>query len=167
MHRYILAAAFGLFTLTVLNGAAVAQGTTVAFGNLQHDASLPVEVTSDELSVDQETGTAVFSGNVLVGQGDLRLSAARVEVVYSDDDSKIARLLASGGVTMTNNSESLEAQEAVYDLESSTVTLTGEVVLTQGSNVLSGNRMVIDLTSGTGRIDGRVRTILQTGGTSE
>ena len=34
-----------------------------------------MEVTSDELSIDQATGQAIFDGNVLVVQGDIRMSA--------------------------------------------------------------------------------------------
>ena len=59
-----------------------AQGTNVAFGTIRQDTGLPVEVTADNLSVDQGDGTAVFTGNVLIGQGEMRLSAARVLVVY-------------------------------------------------------------------------------------
>jgi lipopolysaccharide export system protein LptA len=44
----------------------------------------PVEVTADNLTIDQATGEAVFSGNVIVHQGDLRMAAGRVRVLYSD-----------------------------------------------------------------------------------
>ncbi len=67
-------------------GAAHAQQAEVAFGGLRADTSLPVEVTADTLSVNQTDGTATFSGNVLVVQGDMRLSAERVEVVYGSAD---------------------------------------------------------------------------------
>ncbi|PZX10734.1 lipopolysaccharide transport periplasmic protein LptA [Celeribacter halophilus] len=153
-------------TLGLYSLPAQAQGTQIAFGGLKHDSSLPIEVTSDQLSVDQGTGKALFSGNVIIGQGAMRLSAQTVEVVYaseSSESSEIARLLASGGVTITNAGEAAEAQRAEYDLESGTVVLTGNVLLTQENSALSGERMVIDLNTGTGRMDGRVKTILQSG----
>lgn len=142
---------------------AFAQAAQIAFGGLKHDSSQPVEVTSDQLSVDQATGKAMFSGDVMIGQGALRMTAQLVEVVYAQTEGKIARLLASGGVTITNAGETAEASKAEYDLESGTVVLTGNVLLTQAGSALSGERMVIDLNSGTGQMDGRVKTILQPG----
>ena len=84
-------------------GSAHAQQAEVAFGGIRADTSLPVEVTADTLSVNQTDGTATFSGNVLVVQGDMRLSAERVEVVYgSADRSRIERLHASGQVALVS-----------------------------------------------------------------
>jgi lipopolysaccharide export system protein LptA len=143
---------------------AFAQGTQIAFGGLKHDSSLPVEITSDQLSVDQSTGKAIFSGDVLIGQGTMRLSAMTVEVIYvKNNASEISELIATGGVTFANGSEAIEAQRAVYNISAASVTLSGGVILTQGPNALSGERMVIDLTTGTGQIEGRVKTILQPG----
>jgi lipopolysaccharide export system protein LptA len=48
----------------------------------------PVEVTADNLTIDQATGEAVFSGNVIVHQGDLRMAAGQVRVLYSDTDGQ-------------------------------------------------------------------------------
>lgn len=150
--------------LSLFHPPAFAQGTQIAFGGLKHDSSLPVEITSDQLSVDQSTGKAVFSGDVLIGQGSLRLTATTVEVVYDKNDtSEISQLIATGGVTFVNGGEAIEAQKAIYDIKSASVTLSGDVILTQGQNALSGQRMVVDLTTGTGQIEGRVKTILQPG----
>lgn len=140
-----------------------AQTAQIAFGTTPHDSSQPVEVSSDSLTVDQTDGAAVFSGNVLVAQGDLRLSAGTIRVEYGADNQGIARLVASGGVTLVNGQEAAEAQEAAYSIEDGTVVLTGDVIVTQARTTLAGERMVINLTDGTGSIEGRVRTIFQTG----
>ena len=47
-----------------------AQGTQIAFGAIRQDTSAAVEVSADELNVDQETGAAIFTGNVVIGQGE-------------------------------------------------------------------------------------------------
>lgn len=147
---------------------ATAQGADVAFGGLKHDASLPVEITANALSVDQGTGSAVFEGDVVAGQGTLRLSAGRVQVQYQvvngTPTGEIEQLVASGGVTFVNGAEAAEAQNAIYAIKSGQITLTGDVILTQGANALSGEKLVVDLNTGQGRITGRVRTIFQTGG---
>lgn len=132
----------------------------VALGPLAADPGLPVEVESATLSVDQATGAAVFSGGVTVGQGELRLQADTVEVRYDEANARIARLLASGGVTLATPTEAAEAEAADYDLVAGTLTLTGDVLLTQGPNALSADRLVVDLAAGTARLEGSVRTIL-------
>jgi len=73
---YALTCAFAL-----AGHAVMAQGTSVAFGGLKHDSKLPVEITADQLSVDQSTGKAVFVGNVLIGQGSMGLSPGKVDVI--------------------------------------------------------------------------------------
>ncbi|WP_085835325.1 lipopolysaccharide transport periplasmic protein LptA [Aquimixticola soesokkakensis] len=135
-----------------------AQAQQIAFGGLQQDPTAPVEVTADSLAVDQATGLATFSGNVLIGQGEMRMSAAQVVVVYGTTSEEIERLEASGGVTLATPSDAAEADSASYTIASGEVTLTGNVLVTQGANTIAAERMVIDLTAGTGRMDGRVKT---------
>lgn len=148
-------------------GFATGQGAEVAFGGLQHDASLPVEIAADQLTIDQSDGTAQFTGNVLIGQGDLRLTAGKVLVEYAAPEGQatgeISRLLASGGVTLVSGNEAAEAQNAEYSIDGATIILSGNVILTQGVNALSAERMVVDLTTGQAKMEGRVRTIFQTG----
>lgn len=146
--------------LSLLVAPLAAQAQQVALGPLAADPSAPVEVESGTLSVDQGTGAAVFAGGVTVGQGDLRLQAAEVEVRYDEAGGRIARMLASGGVTLATPTEAAEAQDADYDLVAGTLTMTGDVLLTQGPNAISAERMVVDLASGTARLEGRVRTVL-------
>ncbi|MBN2739696.1 MAG: lipopolysaccharide transport periplasmic protein LptA [Rhodobacteraceae bacterium] len=143
---------------------AIAQAQQVTFGGMRADTKAPVEVTADQLNVNQQSGKAVFSGNVLVGQGTMRLKAAQVEVQYAQNDrTKISQLVATGGVTLASETEAAEAQQAVYDVPAGTLVLSGNVLLTQGDNVMSGNRLNVDLRTGTGQMDGRVRTILKPG----
>lgn len=143
-----------------LASTAPAQGTNLAFGGLRADPSQPVEVTADALDVDQTDGTAVFTGNVVVGQGEMRLSAREVLVVYKSDRSGIDRLIASGDVLLVNGPDAAEAQKADYTIDSGEIVMTGDVLLTQGPNALSGENLIVDLATGTARMTGRVKTIL-------
>ena len=144
-----------------------AQSASIALGTAAFDKTQPVEVSADALSVDQQNGSAVFDGNVLVVQGEVRLSAGKVTVEYSTESnagSGISKLLASGGVTFVTASDAVEAEEAVYSLDAGTVRLSGSVLLTQGQNAISGDTLTINLSSGAGTMEGRVRTIFNTGG---
>ncbi|RBW41291.1 lipopolysaccharide transport periplasmic protein LptA [Loktanella sp. D2R18] len=127
------------------------------------DTSAAIEVTADSLAVDQENGTAQFTGNVIIGQGDLRLSAGAVEVVYGTENSEIAQLIATGGVTFVTATEAAEAQNAEYDITTGLLTLTGDVLLTQGASAISAQSMVVNVETGTASMEGRVRTVLQQG----
>ncbi|MBZ4023581.1 lipopolysaccharide transport periplasmic protein LptA [Rhodobacter sp. TJ_12] len=139
-----------------------AQAQQVAFGGLRANTAAPVEVTADSLDVNQADGKAVFSGNVLIVQGPLRMQAGRVQVEYGSAERKsISQLRASGGVTLVTATEVAESREAVYDVASGAVVMTGDVLLTQGDNVLSGQRLDVDLATGAGQMQGRVRTVLQ------
>lgn len=154
--------------LALSAGAALAQGASITLGSGGFDKTTPVEVSADALSVDQRNGQAVFDGNVLVVQGDVRMTAGKVTVEYAKSDtgatSGIARLLAEGGVTFVTATDAAEAQNAVYSVADSQVVLQGDVLLTQGPNAISGEKLVVDLTSGTGRMEGRVRTVITPGG---
>ncbi len=170
-----------------LPGFALAQGAQVPFGGLSHDSSLPVEITSDRLDLDQAAGSAVFSGTVKVGQGTLRLAADTVEVFYDTASAakgsappgagakadkpasapdtalastgKITRLIATGHVTLANGTEAAEANSATYEVAAGTIVMQGDVLLTQGQNALSSQTLNIDLNKGTGQLEGRVQTI--------
>jgi lipopolysaccharide export system protein LptA len=138
--------------------------TNINLGGIAADPSAPVEVTADNLNVDQDTGSAVFSGNVVIGQGNLRLSAPSVQVTYAADSGDITRLQATGGVTFATATEAAEAQSADYNLASGLLTLNGNVLLTQGQSALSADSMVLDLNAGTAQMNGRVRTVFQQDG---
>ena len=159
-----LFALLGLFLW--LTSAATAQ-VQIGFGGVAYDARQPIEVTADSLTVDQTTGEAVFTGNVIVNQGDMRMSAAAVRVVYATDDGEqdVREVIATGGVLVTRGSDAAEGGQARFDVASSLLTLSGDVLVTQGQTAIAGDSMVVNMTTGNGSVDGRVRTTL--GGTGD
>lgn len=156
MYRIFRWSVLGL-VLAISPAVAIAQ--QVGFGGLKADPSQPVEVTADKLDVDQSNGQALFTGNVLVGQGEMRLAAPRLLVIYKEDGG-IERLEATGGVTLTSGEDAAEAERADYTIDSGVVIMRGNVLLTQGTNVLTANEMTVNLTSGTAQMGGRVKTVL-------
>lgn len=142
-----------------------AQTTDLAFGAIQQDTSLPVEVTADSLSVSQQDGTAIFTGNVIIIQGEMRLAAPRVLVVYAEasegQQARIARLEATGGVTLVSGPDAAEAESADYNVDDGFVVMRGNVLLTQGASALTSDLMRVNLEDGTAQMDGRVKTILR------
>lgn len=130
---------------------------------LDHDTSLPIEITADTLEVVQPDQVATFEGNVDAVQGDLTLSADRLRVHYrgsgdAADESAagstgtIRRIEAFGNVVVTSPMETAQGATGVYDVASRQVTLDGQVVLTRAQNVITGEHLVLDLNTGVSRM---------------
>lgn len=151
-------------SVALLATPTLAQQAKIAFGDLAQDTSQPVEVTADQLAVNNADGTAVFSGNVKVVQGDMTLSAGEVQVKYGSTPGEIDQLIASGGVNVTNLGDAARADGAVYTIDSGKIVMSGNVVLTQGPSSMKGQELTINLTDGTGLMSGRVTTTFVPGG---
>lgn len=157
----IFARSLRLAPLLLVATIASAQ-TQLGFG-AAGDTSAPIEVNSDQLSVDQADGSAVFDGNVRIAQNEMRLSATQVKVHYDEAGEQISRLEATGQVLLVSGEDTAEAEAADYDVVSGTIMMRGNVMLLRGPAVVTSDRMQVDLTSGTARLDGNVRTVLQQG----
>ena len=137
--------------LTMLAAQAAAQETTLAA-----DRTLPIEIEADSLEVEQATRLAVFAGNVNALQGQLRLSADKLQVHYSGDgdtQAEISRIDAEGQVFFSTLRETAQGDQGTYDVENGIITLTGAVVLTRGDDIIRGRRVVLDLKTGRSTVD--------------
>lgn len=159
MRHIVLAVLLPFLASVALDASA--QSASVTFGTLKQNPDAPVEVSADTLSVDQASGSAVFTGNVVIGQGEMRLAASEVRVTYGNDGQGIKRLLASGGVTLVSGPDAAEAQNADYSIETGTIVMTGDVLLTQGLSALTADKMTVNLRDGTAQMNGRVKTVFQ------
>lgn len=153
---------FGLVGLVLILAAPAFAQVNIGFGGVSYDARTPIEVTADNLTVDQATGEAVFAGNVIVVQGDLRMSAGSVRVVYAGQGGgqDVREVIATGGVLVTRGADAAEGGQARFDVASSLLTLSGDVLVTQGATAIAGDSMVVNMRTGSGSVDGRVRTVL-------
>ncbi|WP_420005870.1 LptA/OstA family protein [Arenibacterium sp. LLYu02] len=131
---------------------------------MKTDTSQPVDVTADTLDVDQENGSALFRGNVLIIQAEMRLSADSVLVINKADGGGIERLEARGNVLLVSGEDAAEAAEADYTIDNGTVDMRGNVLLTQAGNTLGAQNMSVNLATGNATLSGRVRTTLSGSG---
>lgn len=144
--------------------AAVWVPVIAAAQSLDHDSSLPIEISADSLEVAQEQQIATFAGNVDAVQGDLVLSADELLVHYQGENNAVGiaagsggairRIDAKGNVIIASPEETAEGEEGTYDVPAKLVTLIGDVVLTRGDNVIRGQRLELDLVSGKSRMIG-------------
>jgi len=127
---------------------AVAQPAGGGLGS--HDASLPIEIVADRLTVEQAEARAVFLGNVLAEQGEMLLRADRLVVYYQlgeagIDGQAIRRIEVEGNVTIASAEETAVGDEGFYDVTGAMIELAGNVVLTRDANVIRGDRLEIDV----------------------
>ncbi len=138
-----------------LGAALVALGHAGAQAISGHNSDAPVNYAADRIELQDKQKRVILSGNVEIVQADLRLSAGRTTVAYTDAGAlKIQRLDATGGVLVTRGNESARGEVAVYDFNRRIITLAGNVTLLRGSDNLRGGRLVIDLASGVSSVDG-------------
>jgi lipopolysaccharide export system protein LptA len=146
------------------------------------DRKAPIEITADQLVVEQTQRTATFKGEVEATQGTMRLTADRLVVHYGQDQPQAAtaagesgsirRIEAFGRVLVRAPGETAEGERGVYDVAAGTLSLEGSVVLTRAGNVVRGERLEVDLASGRSTLlaapgqgpAGRVRALFQPGG---
>jgi lipopolysaccharide export system protein LptA len=188
----LLAAAFAV----IVAGAASAQpaqkpqetGVPNALQGFAKNKDEPVQIEAAALEVRDKDKTAVFTGNVIVTQGDTVMKCKELRVFYDQDDPKgsakggiakggsmkaaqpgpggrqsIRRLEARGGVVVTSKDQTATGATGIFEMKTNTVTLSGGVVITQGANVLKGDRLVVDLTTNFARVEGgRVQGLFST-----
>lgn len=135
-----------------------AQSASISLSGGSYDAAQAVEVTADELSVDQASSAATFKGNARVRQGDLRLGADGIRVEYLATGG-VSKVEATGNVTFTNGAETAEAQSATYLIGDASIAMVGGVLLVQGPNTISGDRLLLNLATNSGSVEGNVKTV--------
>ncbi|HEX8624322.1 MAG TPA: LptA/OstA family protein [Allosphingosinicella sp.] len=134
-------------------------GPAAAFGQVSalkgHDSGAPVDVAADRIEVQDRADRAIFSGNVVVRQGQLTLTAPRLTVAYSGGGGvQLRRIDATGGVTVRSPSETASGNVGIYDTQARIITLIGDVSLVQKDARVNGGRLVIHLDSGRAVMDG-------------
>lgn len=156
-----------LISLAGATMAQVADTSVQLSGGLRQDTSAPVEVEADRLTVDQTAGTATFTGNVRVRQGEMRITSAEAVLDYAEGGQEVERVVMTGRVVMTNGAEVAEGNDAVYTIATGEVVMTGDVLLTQGGSTINGEELTVDLDTGLGVMTGRVQTVFVPGKKSE
>ena len=123
-----------------------------------HDTYQAIEIDSERFELKERNSQAVFSGTVRVTQGGLLLNSDTLTVFYQssaeDRDPTINRLAAQCKVRLTSETENVESDWSVYDVERRLLTFGGNVILKQGTNTLKGERLELNLITGITKLDG-------------
>jgi lipopolysaccharide export system protein LptA len=127
----------------------------------------PIQIDADSLEVFDAEQRAVYSGNVIVKQGETTMKAAKIIVHYDrrgaaplggtqpadpvavmNDNTGLKKVEAEGGVAIFSRDQVATGDRGVYDRTTDIVTLTGNVTLSRGKNVTRGQRLVYNVGTG-------------------
>jgi lipopolysaccharide export system protein LptA len=139
----------------------------------------PITIDADKLVYSDKERKAVYSGNVVVIQGDTKMTCS-VMTVFLDrspapaanatapagsapaaadsqggpsTSSGIKRLEATGPVTVVSKTQVATGDNAIYDKAENRVQLIGHVTLSDGQNVTKGDKLTYDLKTSQATID--------------
>jgi lipopolysaccharide export system protein LptA len=140
---------------------ALSPTTTAAGGPLADEdfSKLPTTITSETLTLLAAERLFIYKGNVIVTQGDMKLTSKTLEGSYGTDN-QIQRLIVKGDVTITKQDIEARGQQAVYDAPTATVLLTESPEVKQGESILTAERIRVFLQENRSQAEGGVRVTL-------
>jgi lipopolysaccharide export system protein LptA len=116
---------------------------------VRHDNNAPINIAADKFLADANAKTGVWSGNVLVSQGDIKMRANTVRLNVVGKNNNPDKIIANGNVVVDSpNSGTATGDAAVYDVNPRLVTLTGHVVLKRAKDVMTGSQLTVNLVTG-------------------
>ncbi|WP_410211117.1 lipopolysaccharide transport periplasmic protein LptA [Aquirhabdus sp.] len=121
---------------------------------LDSDRDQPVHIEADHAIYNQQKGTTVYTGNVIITQGTLRLQADNI-LLNLDAKNSIKDATATGKPAKfqqkINPDKGVaygEGDQVFYDAKSSQITLTGNAKITQDGSSFHGNTLRYGMTQG-------------------
>jgi lipopolysaccharide export system protein LptA len=116
------------------------------------------------MEIDEVTGQIQMSGAVEIIQGLTKLTAAFVRIEYTEDQSDIETIYASGSVYLESSGDVAKGDEATYQLSENMIYLNGNAMLLHAGNTLNAENIKLNTDTGSAVMTGRVSTTLIPGG---
>lgn len=115
------------------------------------DSDKPIRVESDNARLDDQEGTATYTGSVRVTQGEALLTADRV-VLYRGGAQSLNRMVATGDPATYEQPETeqgpavyAEGRTIIYRADEERITFESEAFIRQQGDTFRGNRIVYDV----------------------
>ena len=136
---------------------------------LTTDREQAIEVHADRFDGDEVKQTAVYSGNVVVDQGSMQITGARLEVritpkgyrqaTVTGEPSRFRQQRDKDPKNPVDEWMHARASKIVYDEETDTVTLIGSAKLSRTENgkerdMTQGERIVYDMRNARSKVEG-------------
>ena len=180
IKRFIAISLIGLGLAAALAPASFAQEAKGKPSGLSKNSKDPINIEADSLEVFDKEGKAIYSGNVIVTQGETVMKAKKMQIFYvrseegqaapaeGEAGAAIKRVEAEGGVIILEKDQIATGDKGVYEATTDVMTMTGNVALSKGQNVTKGQKLVYNLGTGVATVDaggtGRVSSSFVSGG---
>ncbi len=105
----------------------------------------PVEVTADQLELDDIAKVLVFTGHAVAVQDDVSIHGDRLTLQYQGEAREIEQVVAEGNVKIVQQGRTATGDKAVLYREEGRVVLTGNPKVSQGNNFVQGEQITIFL----------------------
>ncbi len=131
------------------------------------DADEALELEADSASYNNETGVAIYHGNVKISQGNIVLKGDVVEVHTVDDE--VSKLIATANPSRLirrdeQHAIEAEAQRIEYKMAEGIVDFLGKVKIKDAGKLLTGDHAIYDIQKKTVNMEkkeNRVKLIIQ------
>lgn len=167
-----------LVPLLTLAAPLVCAAPGAAWAQLASASKAPIDVTADQLVVEQGQCRASYKGAAEALQETSRLRADTIDLYNKAEEARpgssahcgqLDRMEAHGSVYYVTPGKVVKGDDAVYTADNKTIVITGQVVVAQGKSVMAGTRLVINTDLGQATMEsgvkgrgakGRVRGVL-------
>ena len=135
----------------------------------------PISIDADKLVYFDKERKAIYTGNVVVIQGDTKMTCTAMTVFLDkapaqgsnqatndqnapSANSGVKHLEAVGPVTVISKTQVATGDNGKYDKAENKVWLIGHVTLSDGQNVTKGDKLTYDLKTGQATVDTNSKT---------
>lgn len=144
--------------------------TSLSAFALREDSNQPINIVSDNQSLDMESSIVTFTDNVVITQGSILINANKVVITRPATNSGNKETVEAFGNPVTfhqlmDDGKPVDgkANKVHYDLGSEFLTLTGNAELKQLDSKINGERITYDVKKQQLKANGgksRVQTLL-------
>lgn len=165
IKRLIAVSLISLGLTAAFTPASFAQEAKGKPSGLSKNSKDPINIEADSLEVFDKEGKAIYSGNVIVTQGETVMKAKKMQIFYvrseegqatpaeGENGTSIKRVEADGEVIILEKDQIATGDKGIYEATTDVMTMTGNVALSKGQNVTKGQKLVYNLGTGVATVD--------------
>ena len=151
---------FLAFTLLAAPPGFSQEGKKKKFSNKDRQES--IEITSDRMRSENGGQKIVFSGNVVIVQAGMAITADIMEVYNTPDKKQTEEIVAIGNVDIVRGKKRMKGDRAVYLYQLQKIILTGspKAIAWEGNDTIEGREMIFLIEKDRFVVNERVRAKL-------
>ena len=136
------------------------EGKKKKFSN--KDRQEPIEITSDRMRSENGGQKIIFSGNVVIVQAGMAITADIMEVYNTPDKKQTEEIVAIGNVDIVRGKKRMKGDRAVYLYQLQKIILTGspKAIAWEGNDTIEGREMIFLIEKDRFVVNERVRAKL-------